>query len=135
MSDTKPSYPLPVVHMNGNSGRELDAGYDAIYYAMLKLTSALRDFDSKELFHPRDYYPLDDDQAYNLAWQERNKHLEAFIEFKEYIVAHADHIYDQLNCRKPIPNRHLNPEMPSPFDPDTYDEHGVNTKNSFNTEK
>ena len=95
METAKQDYPLPLVHLGGNSRDRLQEYYTNALYALQE--QALVSFNKVD-FHPRDYYPLDDDpysyEAYNKALAERTKMLEAFKTIQGYLEKHIAHLYE-----------------------------------------
>jgi hypothetical protein len=91
-SHIKEDYPMPSVHLNGTSKDVLLEGYSSISIAI----HDLKDTISKCHFHGRDYYVQDDvnsvQMAFNLAYDERAKHLKALAAFEDYIEKHYKHI-------------------------------------------
>lgn len=91
-SHIKEDYPMPSVHLNGTSKEVLLDGYAGIAVAI----HTLKDTINECHFHGRDYYVQDGDSsipmAYNLAYDERAKHLKALAAFEDYIEKHYKHI-------------------------------------------
>ena len=95
MSETK-DYPLPTVHLNGTDKRTLLWGNIKIQKALSDLSDALNDCT----FHGRDYYVQDIDDtviggAYGLALEERQKHIENLLAFKQYNLEQVMHLRSQ----------------------------------------
>jgi len=94
METAKQDYPLPLIHMNGNSRETLTNQYEKADFALM----SARDWFNAIDFHSRDYYPLDDDpysyESYNKALAERTKMLEAFATIQNYLEKHIAHLYE-----------------------------------------
>ena len=84
------TYPLPTVHLNGTGKKMLLEGNTRILGAINDLKEAIQSCE----FHPRDYY-VQGDEAFSLALEERQKHLQALADFEAYIMIHFDHINQQ----------------------------------------
>ena len=87
-------FPMPFIHMNGNSRARLDEQYRN---AFISLSAARDEFNRIDL-HPRDYYPLDADPYSNLSYDkalaERTKMLEAFATIQNYLEKHLAHLHE-----------------------------------------
>ena len=92
METAEHEFPMPVIHMNGNSRARLDEQYRN---AVVSLFAARDEFAQID-FHPRDYYPLDADPYSNLSYDkalaERTKMLEAFATIQNYLEKHLAHL-------------------------------------------
>ena len=92
MKTAKQDYPLPLIHLNGNSRETLTNQYEKADFALLSARGWFTEID----FHPRDYYPLDDDpysnESFNKALAERHKILEAFATIQNYLEKHLAHL-------------------------------------------
>ena len=90
------NYPLPTVHMNGTSRDMLLEGEMKVYDALNKVSEALAECE----FHSRDYYVQDIDDtvtagAFALALQERHKHINNLVAFKQYNLEQVMHLRSQ----------------------------------------
>jgi len=92
------NYPLPTVHLNGTPQETLlkDAKKlnDAVNQAYDIVSQAVR--DSKVGLHGRDYYVQDPaneaPSAFKRATEERAKHMENLIAFRQYALEHVMHL-------------------------------------------
>ena len=96
----KVTYPLPTVHLNGTGKKMLLEGNTRILGAINDLKEAINDCE----FHGRDYYVQDndpamdafnDDNAFSRAYNERQKHLKALADMKQYFLNHVEHLVSQ----------------------------------------
>ena len=89
------NYPLPTVHLNGTSRDKLLEGEMKVYDALNQLSEALQECT----FHSRDYYPQDDDpysyESYNKALEERQKHKDNLLAFKQNNLEQVMHLRSQ----------------------------------------
>ena len=90
------NYPLPTVHMNGTSRDMLLEGEMKVYDALNQVSEALQQCE----FHSRDYYVQDVDDtviggAYGLALDERQKHINNLLAFKQYNLEQVMHLRSQ----------------------------------------
>ena len=84
----KPNYPLPTVHMNGTSKKDLFEGYYKAYYS---LRTFIDDWGAIE-FNARDYY-VDGPSAFPDA-QDKRRELSAKIkELQDYLHEHIAHLH------------------------------------------
>ncbi len=94
MKTAEHKFPMPLIHMNGNSRETLTNQYEKADFALM----SARDWFNAIDFHSRDYYPLDDDpysyESYNKALAERHKMLEAFKTIQGYLEKHIAHLYE-----------------------------------------
>ena len=96
------NYPLPTVHLNGTPQETLlkDAKKlnDALNEAYDIVSQAVR--DSKVGLHGRDYYVQDPaneaPSAFKRATEERCKHMNNLIAFRQYALEHVMHLE---NCQ------------------------------------
>ena len=92
METAEHEFPMPLIHLNGNSRETLTEQYEK---AVISLFAARDEFNQID-FHPRDYYPLDDDpysnESFNEALTERLKILEAFTTIQNYLEKHLAHL-------------------------------------------
>ncbi len=89
MSEIKElEFPLPLIHLNGNSRDRLLEYYTNALLALQE--QALVHFNQID-FHPRDYYPLGDD-AFSEAQAERLKVYESFKAIQDYLEKHIEHL-------------------------------------------
>ena len=92
------NYPLPTVHLNGTPQETLlkDAKKlnDAVNQAYDIVSQAVR--DSKVGLHGRDYYVQDPaneaPSAFKRATEERCKHMNNLIAFRQYALEHVMHL-------------------------------------------
>ena len=92
------NYPLPTVHWNGTPQETLlkDAKKlnDALNEAYDIVSQAVR--DSKVGLHGRDYYVQDPaneaPSALKRAQEERSKHIQNLIAFRQYALEHVMHL-------------------------------------------
>mgnify|MGYP003108695733 FL=1 len=92
------NYPLPTVHLNGTPQETLlkDAKKlnDAVNQAYDIVSQAVR--DSKVGLHGRDYYVQDPaneaPSAFKRATDERAKHMNNLIAFRQYALEHVMHL-------------------------------------------
>jgi len=92
------NYPLPTVHLNGTPQETLlkDAKKlnDALNEAYDIVSQAVR--DSKVGLHGRDYYVQDPaneaPSAFKRATEERAKHMENLIAFRQYALENVMHL-------------------------------------------
>ena len=92
------NYPLPTVHLNGTPQETLlkDAKKlnDALNEAYDIVSQAVR--DSKVGLHGRDYYVQDPaneaPSAFKRATDERAKHMNNLIAFRQYALEHVMHL-------------------------------------------
>ena len=84
------TYPLPTVHLNGTGKKMLLEGNTRILGAINDLKEAIQSCQ----FHPRDYY-VQGDEAFSLALEERQKHLQAIADMERYFINQVDHIIAQ----------------------------------------
>ena len=92
------NYPLPTVHLNGTPQETLlkDAKKlnDALNEAYDIVSQAVR--DSKVGLHGRDYYVQDPaneaPSALKRAQEERGKHIQNLIAFRQYALEHVMHL-------------------------------------------
>jgi len=61
-----------------------------VYDALNKVSEALEQCE----FHSRDYY-VQGDEAFNLALEERQKHIENLLAFKQYNLEQVMHLRSQ----------------------------------------
>tara|TARA_Y100001973_G_C5175958_1_gene321919 strand:- start:87 stop:401 length:315 start_codon:yes stop_codon:yes gene_type:complete len=101
----KVNYPLPTVHLNGTGKKMLLEGNTRILGAINDVEEAIQSCE----FHGRDYYVQDRDcyglqasegdrswgNAYNRALEERQKHLKALADMKQYFLNHVEHLISQ----------------------------------------
>ena len=93
----KVNYPLPTVHLNGTSRDMLLRGEMKVYDALDKVSDALQECE----FHSRDYYVQDSGNdfgvggAYGLALEERQKHTQNLLAFKQYNLEQVMHLRSQ----------------------------------------
>lgn len=85
-----PSAYLPVVHLNGTGRQTLKDDY---YKALESLDEFRKQFASIE-FHARDYYVINDDNAYNQAREVRNKVFTLIEDIESYLTDHVQHVMD-----------------------------------------
>jgi len=91
------TYPLPTVHLNGTGKKMLLEGNTRILGAINDVEEAIQSCE----FHSRDYYVQDIDampytlSSYSLALEERQKHLKALADMKEYFLNHVEHLISQ----------------------------------------
>ena len=94
------NYPLPTVHLNGTGKKMLLEGNTRILGAINDLKEAIQSCE----FHGRDYYVQDndpamdafnDDNAFSRAYNERQKHLKALADMKQYFLNHVEHLISQ----------------------------------------
>ena len=90
------NYPLPTVHNNGTSKSMLLEDNVKILSAIADLKEAINACE----FHGRDYYVQDvpppfDFGPFNLALEERVKHINNISDFAEYIQQHIEHVNGQ----------------------------------------
>ena len=94
MKTAEHKFPMPLIHMNGNSRETLTNQYEKADFALM----SARDWFNAIDFHSRDYYPLDADpysyESYNKALAERHKMLEAFKTIQGYLEKHIAHLYE-----------------------------------------
>lgn len=88
---------LPTIHPNGTSDKVLLSEYYEIAVAI----EALKEKIKACTFHGRDYYPQDEDpikdalmdtNAFAMAHNQRNVHLNNIDDFGVYIAEHIKHI-------------------------------------------
>jgi hypothetical protein len=79
-------YPLPRVHLNGTGRKMLMEGYSK---AQDTLNAAITDMAHIE-FNARDYYILDEDNAYHKARTKRDEMFAKLREVEEYLLAHME---------------------------------------------
>tara|TARA_Y100000361_G_C11103918_1_gene313599 strand:+ start:465 stop:761 length:297 start_codon:yes stop_codon:yes gene_type:complete len=91
---------LPTIHINGTPKNTLLNDYYQIAIAIETLKEKIK----ASTFHGRDYYPQDEDpikdalmdtNAFAMAHNERNLHLNNIDNFGVYIANHINHILDQ----------------------------------------
>jgi S-adenosylmethionine hydrolase len=91
---------LPTIHLNGTPKTTLLHDYYQIAISIEKLTEKI----SASTFHGRDYYPQDEDpikdalmdtNAFAMAHNQRNLHLQNIHDFGVYIANHINHILEQ----------------------------------------
>ena len=94
------NYPLPTVHLNGTGKKMLLEGNTRILGAINEVKEAIQACE----FHGRDYYVQDndpamdafnDDNAFSRAYNERQKHLKALADMKQYFLNHVEHLISQ----------------------------------------
>ena len=94
------NYPLPTVHLNGTGKKMLLEGNTRILGAINDVKEAIQSCE----FHGRDYYVQDndpamdafnDDNAFSRAYNERQKHLKALADMKQYFLNHVEHLISQ----------------------------------------
>ena len=94
METAEHEFPMPLIHMNGNSRETLTEQYEKAEYVLRCLQQEFNQID----FHPRDYYPLDDDpysnESFNKALAERHKILEALDVVRNYLEKHIEHLHE-----------------------------------------
>jgi len=73
----------PTIHLNGTSAKDLWAGYEAAYNAILAAQEAL----GKIEFNARDYY-VQDSEAYSKARDHRIEQLQALKSVEDYLLQH-----------------------------------------------
>lgn len=73
----------PTIHLNGTSAKDLWAGYEAAYNAILAAQEAL----GKIEFNARDYYVQDAD-AFTKAQDHRYEQRQALAQVEEYLLQH-----------------------------------------------
>lgn len=84
----KPDYPLPTVHMNGTSRKDLFDGYYKAYDALRDFIDAWGAIE----FNARDYY-VDGPTAFPDA-QDKRRELSAKIkELQDYLHEHTVHLH------------------------------------------
>ena len=92
------NYPLPTVHWNGTpqemllkAAEKLSNAVDQAYNIVLQAMS-----DCKVGIHGRDYYvqdpPNEAPSALKLAQEERGKHIQNLIAFRQYALEHVMHL-------------------------------------------
>tara|TARA_R100000278_G_scaffold841_1_gene1829 strand:+ start:1835 stop:2152 length:318 start_codon:yes stop_codon:yes gene_type:complete len=88
---------LPTIHPNGTSDQVLLREYFEIAVAVENLKQKIQECT----FHGRDYYPQDEDpikdalmdtNAFAMAHNQRNLHLNNIDDFGVYIAEHIKHI-------------------------------------------
>lgn len=93
---TTPSYPLPLLHLNGSGFDRLYNGYrSALDSAKEALNRLIMDVE----FHGRDYYPLRDENSFERAREERNKHMRSLRDYISYLEEHLAHLADMQERR------------------------------------
>jgi hypothetical protein len=70
----------PTIHLNGTSGRELFAGYEAAHAAVKQA----QEIFGKIEFNPRDYY-VQNEHAWTKARQGRLEQWKALAQVEEYL--------------------------------------------------
>ena len=73
----------PTVHLNGTSAKDLWAGYEAAYNAILAAQEAL----GKIEFNARDYY-VQGDESYSKARDHRIEQCKALAQVEDYLLKH-----------------------------------------------
>ena len=81
---------FPVVHLNGTGRENLKADYKEAYTKLKEFTQA---FGSIE-FHARDYYVIEDTNAFNDAKEVRSKIYEMLDDINSYLRDHYYHLCD-----------------------------------------
>jgi hypothetical protein len=84
-----PEMQLPLIHMNGNSGKQLGSQYFEALRALQKFEEAFQNID----FHARDYYPLGD-EAWLKARAQRQVQWSNIGSLRNYLDAHAGHCFE-----------------------------------------
>lgn len=79
---------LPLIHMNGNSGRALGTQYFTALQSLNELEMNFMDIE----FHQRDYYPLGD-EAFERAREERTAIKIKLSEIRRYLEKHSEHCF------------------------------------------
>jgi hypothetical protein len=85
---TPPDYPLPTVHTNGTSRKDLQEGYDRAADA---LHNFIRAWSTIE-FNARDYY-VQEPGAWGKARDARDQINDKLREIRDYIDNHREHLY------------------------------------------
>ena len=90
------TYPLPTVHLNGTGKKMLLEGNTKVLGAINEVKEAIQSCE----FHSRDYYVQDIDDtviggAFGLALEERQKHIENLLAFKQYNLEQVMHLRSQ----------------------------------------
>jgi hypothetical protein len=80
----------PTIHLNGTSAKDLWAGYEAAYNAILAAQEAL----GKIEFNARDYY-VQNSEAYSKARDHRIEQCKALAQVEEYLLQHLISLQDQ----------------------------------------
>jgi hypothetical protein len=86
-SPDKPGFPLPLIHLNGNSRESLLTGYTEALRAARDAEEAFRQID----FHPRNYYPLAEG-SYVLAADQKQRAQTKLHDVIAYLEAHVHHL-------------------------------------------
>jgi hypothetical protein len=80
----------PLIHLNGSSGTQLLAAYEAALTSVDKALADLRAVD----FHSRDYYPRPG--SWDLAHAERVKAFNALHDVRDQVTRIRDSIHTQI---------------------------------------
>lgn len=83
------TYPLPTVHLNGDSREELTKQAKFAHGALVDASKALCQMRP----HPRNFYPQGGD-AFQQAVAEYNRHMQALAEAIDYAMDHRIHLID-----------------------------------------
>jgi hypothetical protein len=84
-----PETQFPIIHGNGNSGKQLGSQYFEALRALQKFQEAFEKID----FHARDYYPLGD-EAWLKARAQRQVQWTNIGSLRNYLDTHAGHCFE-----------------------------------------
>jgi len=86
-----PETQFPLIHGNGNSGKQLGSQY---FHALRALNAFQEDFYRIE-FHQRDYYPMGD-EAWLKARAQWESQKASIASLRHFLESHAAHCFESI---------------------------------------